>query len=170
MQDHLKSLLLTLRRHRVRFVVCGGVAAVLQGVERMTVDLDIAVDLSQENVVLLLAAMDELKLEPRVPVPATSLLDPAKIAWMVREKNALVFTFIDPSDPYRQIDVFLAPEFAYDALIDRTEAIDMDGVSLPVLSRAELLRMKKEIDPPRDKDVLDIHALERLIAQSGGQA
>lgn len=43
---------------------------------------------------------------PRLPVGPESLLDPEKIKIMVEEKNALVFTFIDPDSPMRDKDLF----------------------------------------------------------------
>ena len=162
MEDHLKSLLLTLSRRGVRFIVCGGVAAVLHGVERLTVDLDVSVDMSRENLERLLAALGKLGLEPRVPVPAESLLDPVKVEWMRREKKALVFTFIDPENLYRQLDVFLAREFAYESLIENTDRIAIDGERIAVLNKVELIRLKRRVDPPRDKDLMDIRALENL--------
>jgi len=36
-----KEFLTVLSRERVKFIVCGGVAAVLHGVERVTMDLDL---------------------------------------------------------------------------------------------------------------------------------
>jgi intracellular sulfur oxidation DsrE/DsrF family protein len=39
MNNHLKDILTALAKKGVRFVVCGGVAVALHGVERMTLDL-----------------------------------------------------------------------------------------------------------------------------------
>ncbi len=54
------GILATLRRHRVRFVVVGGVAAVIEGAPVATFDLDIVPDRRRKNVVRLLAALEEL--------------------------------------------------------------------------------------------------------------
>lgn len=43
MENYLKEMLVTLTDAGVEFVVGGGVACVLHGVERVTLDLDIAV-------------------------------------------------------------------------------------------------------------------------------
>ncbi len=45
MVNHLELILSELKMQNVRFIVCGGVAAVLHGVERMTMDIDISLDL-----------------------------------------------------------------------------------------------------------------------------
>ncbi len=57
MKNHLTEILLALADARVDFVVAGGVAAVLHGVERVTMDLDLAVDLRPENVQAFLRVM-----------------------------------------------------------------------------------------------------------------
>lgn len=54
------ALLRTLRRHDVRFIVVGGVAAVLHGAPVATFDLDIVHDRSPDNVENLLRALREL--------------------------------------------------------------------------------------------------------------
>ena len=67
----------------VDFVVAGGVAMVLHGVERMTLDLDIAVSLESANLHRFLHAMEQLALVPRAPVPASIILDPEKVSWLI---------------------------------------------------------------------------------------
>lgn len=161
--NYLQEIITTLAKHDVEYIICGGVALVLHGVERMTMDLDLAVDMSENNIRKFLSAMKNLKLVPRAPVPAETLLDPEKREMMVNEKNALVFTFIDINNPYRQVDVFLADELSYDALKDDIETIDIYNCLTKLVSRDMLLQMKKAVKPLREKDLFDIHVLERLI-------
>ena len=52
-ESHLIEILCTLQDRGVDFVVAGGVAAVLHGVERMTLDLDVAVSLDPHNTEML---------------------------------------------------------------------------------------------------------------------
>ena len=49
MENYLKEMLVTLADAGVEFVVGGGVACVLHGVERVTLDLDVAVQLNAPN-------------------------------------------------------------------------------------------------------------------------
>jgi len=46
MENYLKKMLVTLADAGVEFVVGGGVACVLHGVERVTLDLDVAVQMN----------------------------------------------------------------------------------------------------------------------------
>jgi hypothetical protein len=56
----------TLRRHRVRFVLVGGVAAVIEGAPVTTFDLDIVHERTRQNVRRLRAALEELGAHYRI--------------------------------------------------------------------------------------------------------
>ena len=68
MENYLKEMLVTLADAGVEFVVGGGVACVLHGVERVTLDLDVAVQMNAPNLDRLIHAVERLNLRPRVPV------------------------------------------------------------------------------------------------------
>jgi predicted nucleotidyltransferase len=166
MNNHLKEILISLARANVRFVVCGGVAVVLHGVERLTMDIDLSVAMDEENLSKLLFLIKQLGMTPRVPVPAESLLDPRKRELMLEEKNALVFTFIDPQNPYRQIDIFLGRDSLYSELISDADSIKLDGFKIPVISIDKLIEMKRNVIPTRDKDLSDISELIKIRENS----
>lgn len=162
-RPYLIELICSLADNGVAFIICGGMAAVYHGVERMTMDLDISLDMVPENIHRFLKTARDLGLVPRAPVPADSLLDPETVKGFIRDKNARVFTFWDPQSPYRQIDVFLTDDQAYSLLKDHTVAAKVDGRTVRVLSMEKLLELKRRIQNPRDKDRLDIEALRRII-------
>jgi hypothetical protein len=161
--SYLQEIIYNLSANDVKFIICGGVALVLQGSERMTMDLDLSVDLSEENLIKFLDSMKKLNLTPRVPVPPESILSPEKREIMIKEKNALVFTFIDTKNPYKQVDMFITDNLSYEKLKNKVEIIKMGDYNIEVLSKEALLELKKSIDPPRDKDIFDIKTLEKLI-------
>jgi hypothetical protein len=166
--NHLKDLILELTRARVRFIVAGGVAMVLHGIERMTVDLDIMLDFEPENVDRFLVCASRLGLTPRAPVSADILRDREKITELVEGKNALVFTFIDTGNPYRQLDVFISPELDYSRFTGVTRPVAVDGETIQVLSPEALLELKLRIKEPREKDLFDIKALKAMLDGSHG--
>ena len=163
MRNHLTDLLLALLDGGVDFVVGGGVAAVLHGVERVTMDLDIALDFKPDNIDRFSRVMAALGMRPRVPVPLDALKDPEAVRIMVEEKGALVFSLIHPSDPLRYLDVFMAEHLSFAHLAEDVVTIDLDGRSVPLVARAKLLALKRGIQPPREKDLWDIRELERII-------
>jgi hypothetical protein len=158
-----REILSALAHAKVDFIVGGGVACVLHGVERVTMDVDLALLLSPANLGRFVEVMGQLGLKPRVPVPPTALLDPATVRQIVQEKHALVFTFLDFNRPTYQVDIFLRPELSYDKLLPDTELLDFEDFSLRVLTKAKLLEIKLGIQPPRAKDILDIEYLRQHV-------
>jgi len=164
-ESHLVEILCALSDHHVDFVVAGGVAMVLHGVERTTLDLDLAISLEPENLRRFLEAMTNLRLVPRAPVPAEIILDRESVAALIREKNALVFTFWSPEEPYRQIDLFLTAENSFDVLIADAYQLEIRARVIRVASRRKLIEMKSCVRPVREKDINDIRALSELEAK-----
>lgn len=95
MSNHITEILFALTDAGVEFVVGGGVAAVLHGVERVTLDLNLALDMDPANVEKFLQVMHGLGLQLRVPAPARDLMDREAVQRTVAEKGALVWTSID---------------------------------------------------------------------------
>lgn len=69
------ALFRALDDHRVEYVLIGGLAVALHGVERNTMHIDISVVMSPENLQHLIAAARELGLAPMLPVPLETLAD-----------------------------------------------------------------------------------------------
>lgn len=160
--NHYAQILTALAEARVRFVVAGGVAVVIHGVERMTMDIDLAVDFAPDNLNRFVATMKALGMQPRVPVPHDFIEDPENVRRMIVEKNALVFTYIDPNDPLKQVDVFLTPELSYAALAADSIVRLIYGTPVHVASIDTLIRLKRRVKPLRPKDAHDIAELEKL--------
>lgn len=144
----------------VQFVVAGGTAVVLHGIRRMTLDLDIAVSLDQSNLRRFISTLNQLKFIPRAPVPAETILHRERIEMLIREKNALVFTFWCPGEPYNQIDMFLTHENSFDGLLSDARTLTVCGRTVLVASRRKLIEMKRRVEPIRDQDLSDIQALQ----------
>lgn len=159
----LLEIIEKLNSEGVDYIVAGGVAVVLHGVERLTMDLDTAVSLEKSNIEKFLKVMLNLGLVPRLPVAPEVLLDTNKMKIMVEEKNAVVFTFIDPAMPIRQVDFFMLKDLSYESLKNDFEEIDLDGKKIKVLTKKKLVELKLRVNPMRDKDLFDIKELQKLI-------
>jgi len=158
MRNHLKDILQELTERGVQFIVCGGVAVVLHGVERMTLDLDLVVEMSHENLQRFIDAMRALNLVPRVPVPPEDLLSPEKVRVMIEEKNMAAFSFINLKNPFQQVDILVLEKF--DDFLSDAEVQDVGGFEIKIASKEKLIEMKKRAG--REKDLLDIQSLQRL--------
>jgi len=166
MSNHINEILFALTDAQVEFVVGGGVAAVLHGVERVTLDIDLALDMDPVNVEKFLHVMRNLGLQPRVPVPARDLMSREAVQRMVAEKGALVFSFVDFDRPLRHVDIFLQDNLSFEELSRGARKIVIEDRPIKIIGIGKLLETKRAITPMRDKDLIDIKQLEKLQNQS----
>lgn len=144
----------------VRYVVVGGTAVVLQGHARLTVDLDLAVDLSTEQLSAAIGALTGVGLLPRLPVDPYDFADPATRQRWVTERNLLVFSMFDPASARREVDLFATEPVPFEELHADASRFTIAGTAVRVASRRHLITMKRLAGRPRDLD--DIAALESL--------
>jgi len=159
------DLLAALDAAEVSYVVVGGVAVVLRGHARMTVDLDLALDLAADNVLTLLGVLHAEGLVPRLPVPAEQFADEQVRRMWVEERNLVAFTLHDPTDALREVDLLATSPVPYDSLLADSDVMNVDGVHVRVASLDHLITMKRFSG--RAQDVADIEALSELTSFSG---
>lgn len=148
--------------HEVRYLVVGAFAMNLHGAPRMTADLDIVVDLGRDNLPRLLAALESAGYRPRLPVPATDLLDEQKRAAWITDKHLVAFTFLNPKIPYQEVDILLRSPVPFEEA-DRAKRVIVSGsLRLPITSIDHLIHMKRQTG--REQDRSDIDVLERIKA------
>ena len=151
----------------VPFVVVGGTAVVLQGHPRLTVDLDLVVDLAPPRALSAVRALTALGLRPRLPVPAEQFADPqTRQTWV--DERLQVFTFHGPRRAWREVDVFAVAPLPLPELLRDATRVRIGGVDVAVASRDHLVRMKRAAGRPQDlADVEALEALEALEASGG---
>ena len=158
------ELIKELSRAEIKYIICGGVACVLQGVERATYDLDITVSFDENNLRKVIEVIKRSGLFPRIPEPIDNLLDEKKRKEWLREKGALVYTVVSGNTPL-QLDIFLSYPKSYEELFESADEIEIDGLRFKISSIEDLLFVKRLIDPIRDKDLTDIKELEKIYEQ-----
>ena len=151
----------------VRYVVVGGMAVVMSGHVRATVDLDVVVDLDPAPAQQAIQALEGLGLQPRVPVSATDFADPAIRQSWIRDKHMQVLSFYDPRQLAREVDVFVTYPLDFETLVARAVPTAVGSRTVPVASVEHLIEMKRAAGRPRDLD--DIKALQRLQARGVGR-
>ena len=150
----------------VRYVVVGGMAVVMSGHVRATVDLDVVVDLEPAAAQQAMHALEGLGLQPRVPVSAADFADPAvRESWM-RDKHMQVLSFYDPHHLAREVDVFVTYPLDFENLVARAVPTAVGPRLVPVAAPEHLIEMKRAAGRPRDLD--DIEALQRIQARDSG--
>lgn len=138
----------------VSYAVVGGYAVALHGVVRGTVDLDLILKLTEREFVEAEKTLRGLGLESRLPVTATEVFRFREE--YIRNRNLIAWSFFDPRKPGNQVDIVITEDLRR----TEVETMKIHGVSVRVISRNALIRMKRASG--RAQDLEDVRALERL--------
>jgi hypothetical protein len=146
MENRFLRLIEVLKTHDVRFIVVGGIAAVLQRVPVNTQDFDLVHDRAKDNVARLVAALAELgaayRDDPRNLRPNESHLEgPGNQLLRAGNLNFDLLGAIDPGG-------------SYDDLLPGSEILDVGGNLVRVLTLEKLTEIKRVLSRPKDKLML----------------
>lgn len=155
------ELLKAIVQSKVRFVVVGGIAVNLHGIERPTKDIDLVVYLEKKNLLKFLRLMTRLGFRPKVPVGASDFADPKKRADWIKNKNMIVFSFYHSKDMMRVIDVFVKHPLPFEPMYRRREMVRIDDISIPVIAIPDLIKLKQKAG--RAQDRADIVMLQKVL-------
>jgi hypothetical protein len=164
----LEPLFKALNDGGVRYVVVGGVAVVLHGHARLTVDVDLVVDLDEDQALKAIDTLVSLGLRPRVPVnPRDFASRSIREAW-VRDRGMQVFSMFDPANPMRVVDLFVSHPIPFEELWERSVVFELTDTIVRVASIPDLIQMKRVAGRPLDRE--DIDRLEAILRAKGTPA
>jgi len=158
------DLFKALEKHKVRYLLVGGLAMNLHGVPRATMDVDLVLALDPANLKAFLGTVEALRLRPVAPVDTDGLLDPAQRQKWVKEKNMLAFALRPPDVQGPTVDVLIDPPVDIEAALARTVWREVQGVRIPLISVEDLIRLKEKSGRAQDRS--DIEHLLRLANKS----
>lgn len=143
MLNHLRDVFASFQSHDVRYVVIGGIAAVLHGVPRATFDLDILIEATGPNAERLLHALRSAGFGTADLTDAEGIL----------ANEITVF-----NDRVR-IDVQTStPGVTFEDAWNRREKMTYQGQEFSVASRQDVIASKRAAGRPRDLE--DVRILE----------
>ncbi len=145
-------------RERVSYIVVGGLATVLHGHSRLTMDVDLVVGLDKPNALKALKILSKLGYKPRVPVDPQGFADPMQRAAWIKEKGLMVFSFYKSDNPLIGIDFFVDYPMDFKALLSRSVIKNLGAVPIRICSIPDLIKMKRKAGRP--KDLEDVRILE----------
>lgn len=154
------DLFATLHRHKVEYVLIGGLAVALHGVERNTMDIDVCVVLSPVNLQHLIEAAKELHLSPMLPVPLETLSDIETLKQWHLHRNLQAFSLRSADMAGVTLDVLLFPPVDPASMCQRALQINVSGVPVNLASIHDLIALKQSVARPID--LADIEHLKRL--------
>jgi hypothetical protein len=143
------SVLETLSKYKVDFIIVGGVCGVLHGAPVTTFDLDIVHSRTQENLARLLPALQELgayyrgRQDQRLKPKQDHLSSPG---------HQLLMTRFGPLDLLGTIGAGRS----YEDLLEHSDEIKIGKMRLRLLSLEKLIEVKEELGSEKDKAVLPV--------------
>jgi len=149
-----------LNSHKVRYMLVGGVAVNLYGIERATGDIDLVVDLTEENVLRFSDAMNEIGMRPRIPVKVEDFGNTVLRKSWIEEKGMMVFSLFHPQHHHLQLDVFVSIPFDFDSVYKNREVMGHGEKEISVVPIETLIAMKQQADRPQDR--ADVYYLEKI--------
>jgi hypothetical protein len=137
---------------------------VLHGIDRLTADVDLAVDLAPEETLRLVALLEQTGYRPVAPVDPKQLADPAVRAAWHRDHNMRVFSYWDSTGKRPTIDIFIASPIAFEELWQDAVRIDIAGaLMVSVASIPHLIQLKELAGRPQDlEDIGRLREIERV--------
>jgi hypothetical protein len=160
------DLFRALHEERVEYIVVGGLAINLHGVERATMDVDLILAMNEGNLRLFLKAATKLKLKPVLPVQLEALCDARQLETWTREKHLIAFSLRSMSPNLPTVDIIVRPAVPFDRLYRNRIEKDIGGVRLSLASIDDLIALKTGTG--RKQDASDIEAL-RIVRRVTGK-
>ncbi len=164
MPTDFHSLFAALEARKLRYVVVGGLALVLHGVDRLTADIDLAVDLAPEAAASLIATLLSAGFRPAAPVNAMLFADPAARAAWRRERGMRVFSLWDTTGTRPTIDLFAESVIPFEDLWRNAITIEIaQNLTIRVASIPHLIQLKEIAGRPQD--LADIERLRAILSR-----
>lgn len=156
------SLFAALNAARIPYVAVGGLAMLLHGIDRVTGDIDLVIDLASGTSTDLVNALTGTGYRPFAPVdPALLANEAIREQWRL-ERGMEVFSLWDSTNRRPTVDVLLSCPVPFTQLLHDSVAVAIDAVQIRVASIAHLISMKQQTARPRDlEDVERLRVLQQ---------
>lgn len=144
----------------IRYLICGGLATNLYGVQRMTADIDIILDLNLVNLEAFQKVMEKMNYKPTIPINITELSDHNKLLEYKKEKNLIAYSYFNAKKEFIQVDVITEFPFNFEEMWNRRR-IDKDyGFEMYIIELNDLIEMKTRAG--RNQDLTDAIYLKKV--------
>jgi hypothetical protein len=161
------DLFRTLQEERVDYVVVGGLAINLHGVERATMDVDLALAMDEANLRRFVSAANKLALQPSLPVPLEALCDAKQRDAWIRDKHMIAFSLQASTPNLPTVDIVVRPSVPFERMHRNRIEKDVGGVRLSLASIDDLIALKSGTGRKQDASDVDALKIVRRVAGKG---
>jgi predicted nucleotidyltransferase component of viral defense system len=143
----------------INYAVCGGAAVILLGYARMSVDLDLVVELNKVNLEKVYDSMIALGYRPSAPITRADFCDLKKIKQLEVEKNMKAVSFYSSNDPFAVVDIGVNLPLI-DEILKNKKSVKIGRLAIPIIWIDDLIKMKEDLARP--KDLMDVAHLKEI--------
>ena len=149
-----------LQQFEVQYLLIGGLAVSLHGVERATRDIDITVAMQPNNLDKLIACAESLNLKPVLPVPLSSLKNLPLLKQWHAEKNLIAFALRTEEIAGVTLDILLFPPVDFGQMQQNMTPFAIGSTTVNVACIDDLILLKQAAG--RAIDLSDIEHLNKI--------
>jgi predicted nucleotidyltransferase len=150
-----------LEQQNIRYLLCGGLAVNIYGIPRMTADIDILIDFTEENLTKFENTLKILLYQSRLPLSIKTFVNKEERQKAVKEKNLIAYSYFNSQSNYMSLDVLMDIPLQFDELWASKENRSVDGISLNIVSIQHLIELKQYAN--RKQDIDDVLLLSKML-------
>lgn len=156
-----EDILREFQKNNVKYVLVGGIAVNLLGATRSTSDLDILVDMTDKNLAKIVTILKKKGYSVKQPVDPMGIADKKTRTDWIKNKHMKAFNFYK-AGTFQEVDIIIESPVSFGQAQKSVKIIAVDDLKLPVISLANLIKMKKAAGRPVDRT--DVSDLEKVWA------
>lgn len=165
----LEIIVKALNKHNIRYLIVGGLAVAAHGYGRVTLDVDLVIELLPDNARLAIETLSTLGYKPIAPVDALDFADAEKRREWIEHKNMVVFSLYSDEHPLTPVDLFVSEPFDFNIEYDRATVGELlEGENARFVCLETLIDMKKATGRPKDDE--DARQLQLIVDHLNGKA
>ncbi|MFA6321391.1 MAG: DUF6036 family nucleotidyltransferase [Candidatus Omnitrophota bacterium] len=155
-----EEILREFQKQKIKYILVGGIAFNLLGGVRNTLDMDIIVEMTDENLRKIVKILKKAGYHVKQPVDPIMIADKETRENWINNKNMKAFNFYKGERSYEEVDIVIDSPINFKDAIKNALKIKVGNLSLTIISPEDFIKMKKASG--RDKDLQDIKDLTIL--------
>ena len=144
----------------MKYLVAGGIAVNLYGIERATADIVIVLKVDEKNLSKFVRVAKKLGLQPRLPLALDDFINGEKRKSWIVDKDMVVYSLYDAKNPFFLLDIFVQEPFHFEEVYEKRKKIEFENTVIPLVPIKALIAMKENSDRPQDK--ADVFYLKKI--------
>jgi len=158
----IERLVESLNQAGVGYLVVGGLAVIAHGHTRLTMNIDLVIQLDAENIRRSIDALARIGYRPQIPVdPMEFMSEETRRTW-AELRNMVVFQWVCDVLGSPAVDVFVQEPFDFQIEYERAVAVEVSSsVKVPVVAINTLIEMKRQTG--RERDLEDVSNLAQFL-------